>query len=469
MHSAREGCLRLPRSRWDGTGLAWPLAALLWCGLSCGCAAITNPVASGLPVDLVPRELLKESIDDAKTIPLTLLRQPPPEVYRLAAGDVLGVWVEGILGDRNQAPPVNFSDQGKQPPAVGFPIPIRENGTVALPLVEPVLLQGLSLAEAEKEIRNAYTVKKQILKPEQNRIIVVTLVRPRQYHIQVIRQDSGGLTLGGDNVLGSTKRGTGHLVSLPAYENDVLNALARTGGLPGLDAVNEVVIERGSSRPEPERQASLQEDELLPAPRLYPRAEREARVREGCSQAPAAGLGGQVIRIPLRLRPGEELPFKPEDVILQTGDIVFIEAREIELFYTGGLLPPGEHVLPRDHDLNVVQALAQVHGPLVNGGLNVNNLTGSLITPGVGSPSPTLLIVLRQTPGGGQVPIKVDLSRALRDPRERILVQPRDVLILQETPGEAFARYVSEVLKFNFFGTLIRQRDLTGTGSLSVP
>ena len=40
------------------------------------------------------------------------------------------------------------------------------------------------------------------------------------------------------------ERGTGHLVALPAYENDVLSALARTGGLPGLDAVNEVVIER---------------------------------------------------------------------------------------------------------------------------------------------------------------------------------------------------------------------------------
>jgi hypothetical protein len=469
MDNARKGSLQLPLSCWYRRRLAWPFAALLWCGLSCGCAAITNPIANGLPVDLVPREFLKEPIDDAKTIPLTLLRQPPPEVYRLAAGDVLGVWVEGILGDKNQAPPVNFSDQGKQPPAVGFPIPIRENGTVALPLVEPVLLQGLSLAEAEKEIRNAYTVKKQILKPEQDRIIVVTLLRPRQYHIQVIRQDSGGLTLGGDSVLGSTKRGTGHLVSLPAYENDVLNALSRTGGLPGLDAVNEVVIQRGSFRPDPDRQASPQEGELLPVPRLSPHAERDGRVREGCSQAPAAGLGGQVIRIALRLRPGEELPFKPEDVILQTGDIVFIEARETELFYTGGLLPPGEHVLPRDHDLDVVQAIAQIHGPFVNGGLNVNNLTGSLIPGGIGSPSPSLLIVLRRIPGGGQVPIKIDLNRALRDPRQSILVQSRDVLVLQETPGEAFARYVSEVLKFNLFGTIIRQRDLLGTGNLTVP
>src|SRR5260370_37925416 len=120
---------------------------------------------------------------------------------------------------------------------------------------------------------------------------------------------------------------------------------------------------------------------------------------------PIAGLGGQVIRIPLRLRPGEELPFKPEDVILHTGDIVFIEARDTELFYTAGLLPPGEHVLPRDHDLDAVQAVAQVRGPLVNGGVSVNNLAGNILTPGIGFPSPSLLMVLRRTPGGGQEPI----------------------------------------------------------------
>ena len=34
-----------------------------------------------------------------------------------------------------------------------------------------------------------------------------------------------------------TRRGTGFALDLPAYENDVLNALAQTGGFPGTDAV----------------------------------------------------------------------------------------------------------------------------------------------------------------------------------------------------------------------------------------
>jgi hypothetical protein len=41
------------------------------------------------------------------------------------------------------------------------------------------------------------------------------------------------------------------------------------------------------------------------------------------------------------------------------------------------------------------------------------------------------------------VPIRVDLRKALRDPRERILVQPGDMLILQEKPCEAVARYLT--------------------------
>jgi hypothetical protein len=69
-------------------------------------------------------------------------------------------------------------------------------------------------------------------------------------------------------------------------------------------------------------------------------------------------------------------------------------------------------------------------GPLVNGGFNANNLSGGLIGFGLGAPSPSQISVLRRTPGGGQIPIQVNLNRAMRDPRERIRIQPGDVIIL---------------------------------------
>jgi len=49
-------------------------------------------------------------------------------------------------------------------------------------------------------------------------------------------------------------------------------------------------------------------------------------------------------------------------------------------------------------------------------------------------------------PGMRPVTIRVDLDRALRDRRERIL-SSRDLILLQERPEEGIARYLSE--KFN--------------------
>src|SRR5438045_535324 len=72
-----------------------------------GCAGLTNPAAEGVPVRLIPPELLAPSKAGEQTVPLNLLRQPVPAEYRLGPGDVLGVFVEGFLGDRNLPPPVN--------------------------------------------------------------------------------------------------------------------------------------------------------------------------------------------------------------------------------------------------------------------------------------------------------------------------------------------------------------------------
>jgi protein involved in polysaccharide export with SLBB domain len=425
-------------------------------GLAGGCAAVTNPVAQGVPVERLPPDWLPRPREEEKPIPLTLLRQKRPDVYRLDAGDVLGVYIEKVLGDRAVPPPVRLAELPGQAPAFGFPIPVREDGNLPLPLVPPIPVKGLTVAEAEERVRKAYTVDRHILNPENDRI-VLTLMQKRLYHVLVVREDSGGLTFGPGGVLGNTKRGTGAVVDLPAYENDVLNALTRTGGLPGLDAMNEVVIERGYYRDDAAAQQYLHQLETCPSANLVPPART------------ADQLGGEVIRIPLRVRPDEPIRFKPEDVVLRTGDIVFIQARDTELFYTGGLLLARQFVLPRDYDLRVVDAIALAGGPLVNGLFQQSNLSGNITASGLGSPSPSQVSILRRTKGYGQVVIHVDLNRALRDPRENILIQAGDVIILQETVGEAVTRYVTNVLRLDVIGTLIRQRDLTATSTLNVP
>lgn len=433
----------------------------LLCGVLCGCAAITNPVANAIPVRLVPPELLcGPPRGEMRTIPLTLLGQRPPEVYRLGPNDVLGVYIEGVLpanrpNETGSNPPVYFPSQIDPlarglPASLGYPIPVRENGTLTLPLVDPIFVQDKSVAEAEAAIRDAY-VKQGILQAGRERIIV-SLMQPRQTHVTVIRQEVGGFTTGGlgGSVAVAEKRGTGHQVNLRAYENDVLTAISETGGLPGLDAYSEIIVfKRGQSN-----SALVQSLEMLP---------------RGQNPLQVADLCPRVIRIPTRVLPGQSLPFGSRDVILDNGDVVFLEARDSELFYTAGLLPPGEHVLPRDYDLDVVAAVAKVQGPMLNGGFATSNLSGVVVQPGMGNPSPSQLVVLRRTAGGGQVAIRVDLNRALRDQRERIRVQAGDVLFLQETPGEAIARYASQVFKFSVVSEVFKTSTTTGTAAAIVP
>jgi hypothetical protein len=156
-------------------------------------------------------------------------------------------------------------------------------------------------------------------------------------------------------------------------------------------------------------------------------------------------------------------------VRLESGDIVFVPADDSQVYYTGGLLPSREVGLPRDVDLGVVEALLRVGGPLVNGGINANNLSGGIVGSGIGAPSPSLLTVLRRTPDGGQAVIRVDLNRALRDPRENMLVKAGDVLILQETEDESITRYLTTAFDFNILFDVLRSGSATITGSGSLP
>jgi hypothetical protein len=449
--------------------LALLLTACLGGSLLSGCAAVSNPVASAIPAPLVPPAFLAKPREGTKTIPLNLLGQAAPDVYRLAPGDTLGVWVRGIIPDLNQlvpahvSPPVRIRDQVRLTPSLGLPVTVREDGAIPLPLINPVPVLGMTLREAEAAILRAYTVPKKLLKDPAT--VAVTLMQGRTYQVHVLRQESPAFlaSLDGRADSPSAKRGTGTELNLPAYQNDVLHVLTQTTGLPGLDACNEVIIFRNCFQGLPAAQVAAARAAAL---------QRLSAVAPGGDPHAALGIpSAQVVRIPLRWPAGKPLPFSPQDVILQNGDVVFIESRDREVFYTGGLMPPGEYLLPRDYDLDVVTAILRVRGPLVNGAFSTSNLSGNLInTTGLGNPNPDLVTVMRCIPGYGRLPIRVELRRAMRDPRENLLVKAGDVLILQETPGQAVARYLYQsFFNFNFIWEPIHSPHSAGFINVAAP
>ena len=324
-----DGVGSFRRLRYGRPFLLAGLAAVI-CFVLSGCASMTSPVVEGIPVRNLPEELLTRPKDNAHTIPLDLLGQPPPDVYRLAPEDVLGIYIEGVLQDGvkgfgapvNIGPLVQQRDVRRLAPTMGYPVQVRPDGTIRLPMINPFKVQGLSLPEVEDAIRNIYLKKK--LLPEGRDRVVVTMMHPRLAHVVVLRQEAGFTTLALQVGPAGGKQNTGHIVDLPAYENDVLHAMAQTGGMPGLDDYNAIIIFRNSFGSDRDRAALLEKLRSLPV---------------GADPCVTLGNGAQAVRIPLRRRPGEPLGFGPQDVLLHTGDVVFIE-RTIRICSTRAACSP---------------------------------------------------------------------------------------------------------------------------------
>ncbi len=388
-----------------------------------GCTSLTQPI-DGIPASRLSPEFFPPPKNDLVPVDIAILSREPPRDYQLGPDDILGVYIEGVLpfnapNQPPQPPPVNFPAEGSTlPPSIGFPIAVQDDGTLALPLVEPLQVNGLTLDQVREKIRQIY-LDNEILREEKARPIV-TLIKERTYDVIVVREDAlGGGSQGGDaTIRGSDRSASGGLVKLPAYKNDVLHALVETGGLPGLTAKNEVKVLRASDADKRKRAEFLRE---------YWAAQRAAMV-DPCYCLPEMPDDPSILRIPLRVSPGVIPNIAEEDITLHDGDIVYIESRETEVYYTGGLLPGGQHLLPRDYDLDVLGAMALagqgIGARAGGGGGGMSSLRNMGVAPG-------MLYILRSTPCQGQVAIEVDLAKAANDPRSRPLVQAGDILILQ--------------------------------------
>lgn len=416
-------------------------AAGLFVATFAGCTSLTQPI-DGIPANRLPREFFPEPKNNLVPVDISLLSIEPPRDYELGAGDILGVYIEGVLPFNSpdqppEPPPVNFPGQESVlPPSIGFPIPVQDDGTLSLPLIEPLDVEGLTLDQVRDAIRDAY-IDEDILRPEKARPIV-TMIKERTYDVIVVREDSQSFA-GNNNTLrtqslsaayllgGSDRSATGGLVRLPAYQNDILHALVETGGLPGVNAKNEVRLLRATRADQRKRAQFLQQ--------WY--AEQERASVDPCYCPPELPDDPSIIKIPLRVKPGVIPNIAESDVTLQDGDIVYIESRETEVFYTGGLLRGGQFPIPRDYDLDVLGAIAIAGGAI---GGTAQSFGTNIAGTSTGVP-PGRLYILRQTPCNGQVAIEVDLVKAVNDPRSRPLIQPGDSLILQYKPEEELINF----------------------------
>src|SRR5260370_27671199 len=155
----------------------------------------------------------------------------------------------------NQPPPSQVPqralppERGELPPTLGIPFSVQEDGTLLLPVGRPVPVQGMTIPEAQEAIRKAYTVTQEILKPDEQGRIIVSLVQSRPVPVLVFRHDillnafnatlnnnyvvtDIGVFGGGTQLVGRATSARRDRADLPADSNDLLTALAMTGGFP---------------------------------------------------------------------------------------------------------------------------------------------------------------------------------------------------------------------------------------------
>ncbi|MEK6238269.1 MAG: hypothetical protein N2C14_26435, partial [Planctomycetales bacterium] len=91
--------------------------------------------------------------------------------------------------------------------------------------------------------------------------------------------------------------------------------------------------------------------------------------------------------------------------------------------------------LPRDFDLDILGAIARA-----GGSLSQNTGVGAIQVQTGGVP-PSQALIIRKLPCGESLVIEVDLTRAIRDSRERILIQPGDTILLRYRPIEELTNF----------------------------
>ncbi len=412
------------------------------CFVSCGCSSITSG-RWAVPAHCLKTQEYWKPESPKVPLDLTLLRQEAPATYRIGPGDTLAVYIHGLLPPSlEQAPvvqPATVSPSRYYPPvgvadlpALGLPLRVQDNGALLLPAVDPIVVEGLTIRQAYDRILAAYKAAG-VLKADQVQMSV-DLIKRRVYRVLVIREDVGAdfPTLAAASQIPYTKRGRGAVIDLRRGENDVMHALAATGGLPGQDAKAEVWVLR-----------SPQQKDL---------AQVATEVNEGANLEEVIQRVGpsRTIRIPLRVYPEETLDLSPADVVLNSGDILFVPERQ-EFFYSGGLLPGRQIPLPRDRDVDVIEAIAMaggaVGGPLGAGGVYLPGKTGGYVFP------PSRALVLRKLPCGQKLLIEVDLARAMHDPHERIKIVADDMVMLHFRPCELVGNMCLNWLSFGISAT----------------
>ena len=123
------------------------LACLLVCAMVGGCVSIPNSET------VSPRYFKNKGQgggprSEMEQINFVKLRMDKPAEELLGPNDVLGIYIAGITGNPEEAPPIHNIGSATERPASGYPYMVRSDGTLSLPMLPEPILRSLTLDAA---------------------------------------------------------------------------------------------------------------------------------------------------------------------------------------------------------------------------------------------------------------------------------------------------------------------------------
>jgi polysaccharide export outer membrane protein len=374
-----EHPLRWHRRTFSG-GEAWLICGLL--ALLTGCSSVPG---ERYTVDTLPATLVAARRENAQTVDLSRLASAAVNSELIDRRDVIEVTIATGLSEKE-----SYSQ----------PVRVRDDGIADIPVIGPVHLAGLELAEAEAAIFAAAVQGQKYRNP----YVTVTMKHQRVNKVTVV---------------GAVKEPG--VYEIPRGQSDLLAALVEAGGLA--DNAGTMVEIRNPIRDvqPPDPVASAAPDGVGPvgysAPGLATAANVAAprhSVRVDLVSAAKSGTGGYVV---------------------DDGAVVMVERRDPEPVHVIGLVnKPDRYEFPIGEDLRVTHAVA--------------------LAGGLSSPVANKIFVIRKKPDSAQTAIvELKLSDAKRSDKHDLLLAPGDVVSVEQTPLTVFIDTM-RIINFGFGASL---------------
>ncbi|ODA28883.1 polysaccharide biosynthesis/export family protein [Planctopirus hydrillae] len=283
--------------------------------------------------------------------------------------------------------------------AVIFPTRIGEDGTANIPVVGPVELAGMELSDAEGAIASVAVSRGLYRQPH----VTVTMKRRRLNRITV---------LGAVNKPG--------VVELPRDASDLLAAIVAAGNLSPTAGTHVEIRNPEKGAPSPTRNSD-------------PIARVSGQTEMGKPNDINAGVGAKkTLQIDLvsAVKEGRGTEYRLED-----GAVINVERHDYQPLQVIGLVTkPGKFDFPVGKDIHVLDAIA--------------------IAGGVSSKAANKIYVIRQrTDSSDPAVVTVSMQKAKSNGQENLLLQPGDVVSVEQTAATVMLDTITQVIRFTIGGS----------------